>query len=109
MNTNDNNGLRPNEEYLEEAKYDDILQRKINYYGETKAAYQCAAEEYGMKALDLLREDWKKLLLEKIATMREFANEAYNEVAFIGADTVFEELKYWLSEPPSTKQEGEEK
>lgn len=31
---------------MEEPNYDKILNEKIEYYGETKAAYQFAAEEY---------------------------------------------------------------
>jgi hypothetical protein len=36
-----------------EPNYDDILNSKFSYYGETKAAYQFAAEEYARQYFEL--------------------------------------------------------
>jgi len=38
---------------MEEPNYDAILASKIEYYGETKAAYEFAAREYGRQCIEL--------------------------------------------------------
>ncbi len=46
--------------------YEDILQSKIDYYGETKAAYHFAAEELAnIRAAEAVEEYKKKLKLKE--------------------------------------------
>ncbi len=49
-----------------EPNYDKILQGKINYYGETKAAYEFAAYEYNKQYLEL-----NKLSIQLVSHQRE--------------------------------------
>ncbi len=49
-----------------EPNYDKILQGKINYYGETKAAYEFAAYEYNKQYLEL-----NKLSIQLVSQQRE--------------------------------------
>ena len=38
---------------MKEPNYDEILKKKVSHYGETKAAYQYAAEEYARQYFEL--------------------------------------------------------
>jgi len=49
-----------------EPNYDKILQSKIDYYGETKAAYEFAAYEYNKQYIEL-----NKLSIQLVGQQRE--------------------------------------
>ena len=60
-----------------EPNYDKILQGKIDYYGETKAAYEFAAYEYNRQYIEL-----NKLSIQLVSNQRELLI-AYEKETFI--------------------------
>lgn len=101
MNINDNNGLRPNEEYLLEAE---------KFYLEQMPHGVIMGSEIALKALDLLREDMPadEQIKAHIETLPYYGSCTceYKEGFEDGAKWARAHI---IPEPPSTKQEGEEK
>jgi hypothetical protein len=66
-------------------EFEKILDRKINYYGKTEAAYHCAAEEYARRKVIEELEDFaenrlsKDILSEKLISAFELRIKELNK------------------------------
>lgn len=80
-------------------EFKEILNRKIEHYGKTEAAYEFAAEEYSNKLIK--KAQTEQLILHDVSQQRELldwlSNEPDHNIRKSDIDEILHDFKYYQS------------